>query len=191
MRMPQTQSNSWKVRQSKNSSPSLFWSTDIFLLENSSSLRQSRSLVSKKAKARLVLEKDQKLIKNKTANRMNAILRKKNKEAAKETKISTNSPAVISQMSFDAGDIIKKPRITEKSGIKAETEGVYTFEVTEKANKKNIAKAVKMLYKVDAVKVNITKLPAKNIVMRGKRGRISGVKKAVVFLKKGDKIEFI
>lgn len=122
---------------------------------------------------------------------MNAILRKKNKEAAKETKISTNSPAVISQMSFDAGDIIKKPRITEKSGIKAETEGVYTFEVTEKANKKNIAKAVKMLYKVDAVKVNITKLPAKNIVMRGKRGRISGVKKAVVFLKKGDKIEFI
>jgi len=137
------------------------------------------------------LEKDQKLIKNKTANRMNAILRKKNKEAAKETKISTNSPAVISQMSFDAGDIIKKPRITEKSGIKAETEGVYTFEVTEKANKKNIAKAVKMLYKVDAVKVNITKLPAKNIVMRGKRGRISGVKKAVVFLKKGDKIEFI
>jgi len=50
--------------------------------------------------------------------------------------------------------IIKKPRITEKSGLQAEGAnsaegfGVYTFEVTAEANKKNIAKAVKELYKV-------------------------------------------
>ncbi len=87
--------------------------------------------------------------------------------------------------------IIKKPRITEKSGIQAEALGVYTFEVTEKANKKNVAKAVKELYKVTPVKVNITNLPAKIVFTRGKTGRKSGVKKAVVYLKKGDKIEFV
>ena len=87
--------------------------------------------------------------------------------------------------------IIKKPRITEKSGVQAETLGVYTFEVTAKANKKNIAKAIKELYKVTPVKVNITHLPAKVVFSRGKTGRKSGVKKAVVYLKKGDKIEFV
>jgi large subunit ribosomal protein L23 len=87
--------------------------------------------------------------------------------------------------------IIKKPRITEKSGIQAEALGVYTFEVTDNANKKNIAKAVKELYKVTPVKINITNLPAKKVFSRGKVGRKSGVKKAVVYLKKGDKIEFV
>jgi large subunit ribosomal protein L23 len=87
--------------------------------------------------------------------------------------------------------IIKKPRITEKSGIQAETLGVYTFEVTEKANKKNIAKAIKELYKVTPVKVNIINLPAKIVFTRGKTGRKSGVKKAIVYLKKGDKIDFV
>ena len=48
--------------------------------------------------------------------------------------------------------IIKKPRITEKSGIQAETSGVYTFEVTACANKKNITKAIKEIYKVTPVK---------------------------------------
>jgi large subunit ribosomal protein L23 len=86
--------------------------------------------------------------------------------------------------------IIKKPRITEKSGLQAELLGVYTFEVTEKANKKNITKAIKELYKVTPVKVNIINLPAKAIFSRGKNGRKAGIKKAVVYLKKGDKIEF-
>ncbi len=87
--------------------------------------------------------------------------------------------------------IIKKPRITEKAGIQAETMGVYTFEVTPKANKKNVAKAIKEIYKVTPVKVNIVNLPMKKVFSRGKKGQTSGVKKAVVFLKKGDKIEFV
>jgi len=87
--------------------------------------------------------------------------------------------------------IIKKPRITEKSGIQAETSSVYTFEVTSKANKKNVAKVVKELYKVIPIKVNIVNLPAKIIFTRGKSGRKSSVKKAIVYLKKGDKIDFV
>jgi large subunit ribosomal protein L23 len=86
--------------------------------------------------------------------------------------------------------IIKKPRITEKSGLQSEA-GVYTFEVTTLANKKNIAKAIKELYKVTPEKVNIINLPAKKIFAKGKKGSKAGVKKAVVYLKKGDKIEFV
>lgn len=87
--------------------------------------------------------------------------------------------------------IIKKPRITEKAGIQAEQLNVFTFEVTDLANKKNIIKAVKDIYKVTPIKVNIVKLPTKLIFSRGKMGKKSGVKKALVYLKAGDKIEFV
>lgn len=87
--------------------------------------------------------------------------------------------------------IIKKPRITEKAGIKSESENVYTFEVASKATKISVAKAVREIYKVNPVKVNIVNLPSKKTFSRGKMGIKSGVKKAVVFLKKGEKIAFI
>ena len=87
--------------------------------------------------------------------------------------------------------VIKKPKVTEKSGIAAESRNVYTFEVTRGATKRTVAEAVKQLYKVTPVRVNIVNLPAKNIVRRGKVGTKSSVKKALVFLKKGDKIAFI
>ena len=87
--------------------------------------------------------------------------------------------------------LIKKPRITEKAGIKSESQNVYTFEVTKDANKKTIGEAIQLIYKVTPIKVNVVNLPAKNVTARGKRGVKSAVKKALVFLKKGDKIAFI
>ena len=87
--------------------------------------------------------------------------------------------------------IIKKPRITEKAGIKSESQNVYTFEVTKDATKKTIGEAMQLIYKVTPIKINIVNLPAKNVTARGKRGVKQAVKKALVFLKKGDKIAFI
>jgi len=87
--------------------------------------------------------------------------------------------------------LIKKPRITEKAGIKSESENVYTFEVSSKATKATVKKAVSEIYKVSPVKVNIINLPSKKVYSKGKVGVKSGVKKAVVFLKKEDKIAFI
>ncbi len=87
--------------------------------------------------------------------------------------------------------IIKKPRLTEKSGIKAESQNVYTFEIIKSGNKKTVAEAIKELYKVTPIKINIVNLPAKNITSKGKRGTKQSIKKAVVYLKKGDKIAFI
>lgn len=73
-------------------------------------------------------------------------------------------------------DIILRPRITEKSGMASESLNVYTFEVAGNASKPAIAKAIKTLYKVTPLKVRTISL--------------SKVKKALIYLKKGDKIEF-
>lgn len=86
--------------------------------------------------------------------------------------------------------IIKNPRVTEKASFIAE-KNVYTFNVAQSANKTEIKKAIFELYKVKPAKVNILTVPAKKISVRGKIGIKSGGKKALVYLKKGDKIEFI
>ena len=87
-------------------------------------------------------------------------------------------------------NIIKNPRITEKASFNAE-QNVYTFDVTENANKTEIKKAIFSLYKVHPVKVNILRVQDKQVMSKGKKGVKSGGKKALVYLKKEDKIEFI
>ena len=86
--------------------------------------------------------------------------------------------------------IIKNPRVTEKASFAAE-QNVYIFDVAQSANKTEIKKAVFMLYKVKPVKVNVLSIPRKNIMSKGKAGVKGGGRKALVYLKKGDKIEFV
>lgn len=81
------------------------------------------------------------------------------------------------------------PRITEKSAIEAD-KGVYTFNVAPIANKNEIKKAIKIVYGVSPVKVSVTQVASKVVVRRGVPGIKAGGKKAVVHLKKGDKIAF-
>ncbi|MBU6370604.1 MAG: 50S ribosomal protein L23 [Patescibacteria group bacterium] len=87
--------------------------------------------------------------------------------------------------------VILRPKISEKSGIAAESKNVYTFAVSKDATKHTVAKAVAELYKVHPIAVNIITMPGKTKMRRGKPSRVSGVKKALVRLKKGDKIAFI
>lgn len=86
--------------------------------------------------------------------------------------------------------LIKNPRITEKASFAAE-QNVYTFNVSKDATKNEVKKAIFSLYKVNPVKVNVLAFPAKQVFVRGKKGVKQGGKKAFVYLKKGDKIEFI
>jgi large subunit ribosomal protein L23 len=86
---------------------------------------------------------------------------------------------------------IKNPKVTEKAGIKAESQNVYTFEIHKDATKHDVVDAIKKIYKVTPIKINVINLPAKKVFTRGKVGRKKAVKKALVFLKKGDKIAFI
>ena len=95
--------------------------------------------------------------------------------------------------------ILRRPRITEKASVLAEgvnrVSPVYTFEVSADTNKIEIKKAFVEKYNLSPVKINIVNLPPKSISGRRKRGinkgTSSGVKKALVFLKKGEKIDIV
>ncbi|MBI3589156.1 MAG: 50S ribosomal protein L23 [Candidatus Liptonbacteria bacterium] len=83
--------------------------------------------------------------------------------------------------------LIKKPLLTEKSTA-LNTLGKYTFVVEPEATKNEIRKAVKELYKVDVLNVNILNTQAKKRRFRNLISRKGGYKKAIVTLKAGQKI---
>jgi large subunit ribosomal protein L23 len=88
-------------------------------------------------------------------------------------------------------NVIRRPRLTEKAA-NLSSANVYTFEVTPNATKHDIAHAVQVLYKVSPTRVNVVNVIGKKVALKTRRG--FGVKnnmrKAYVFLKKGDTIDF-
>ncbi|SHJ06044.1 50S ribosomal protein L23 [Desulfofundulus thermosubterraneus] len=85
-------------------------------------------------------------------------------------------------------DILKRPVITEKS-MSLLADNKYTFIVDPHANKVEIKKAVEELFKVKVEKVNTMRVKGKTKRVRNIVGRRPDVKKAIVTLRKGDKIE--
>jgi len=84
--------------------------------------------------------------------------------------------------------IIIRPILTEKARELAE-KGQYVFEVSKLANKSEIKKAIEKLFKVKVEKVRIVNLPAKPRRFGRVFGKKKGIKKALVKLKEGQKIE--
>ena len=85
--------------------------------------------------------------------------------------------------------IILQPILSEKS-LQGGEKAKFTFLVADNANKPEVAQAIKSIFKVDAIKVNIINIPAEDKIVRGRaKAHKKGFKKAVVTLKKGQKIE--
>ncbi len=106
-----------------------------------------------------------------------------------EKKVAKHSKKVESVLG-DRVNALVRPHITEKAAVLAE-KGTYIFQVAKNTNKIEIAKAVQSLYGVTPIRVNIINLPSTPVIVRGKAGVKAGVRKALVTLKKGDKIELI
>ncbi len=85
---------------------------------------------------------------------------------------------------------IISPRVTEKASMLAEG-NIYTFNVEKGATKNEVAKAIFASFKVKPVRVNILAIEKKTVRFRGRPGVRGGGRKALVYLKKGDKIEFV
>lgn len=85
-------------------------------------------------------------------------------------------------------EIIKTLLKTEKS-TKQESMSKYLFLVDKRANKIQIRKAVKDIYKVDAISVNTFISGGKLRRVRHQLGKTPDFKKAIVTLKTGQKIE--
>jgi|TARA_B100000953_G_scaffold236201_1_gene197675 large subunit ribosomal protein L23 len=85
-------------------------------------------------------------------------------------------------------DKIISPHITEKSTNLSEQNKII-FKVPNKANKKNLKKSIEKIFKVNVTKINIINKRSKIKVARGRKIKISGFKKAIVTIKKGQNID--
>jgi large subunit ribosomal protein L23 len=85
-------------------------------------------------------------------------------------------------------DAILSPVITEKATLLSEQNKVV-FRVAQDATKDEIAAAVEALFKVTVTKVNTLVVKGKTKRFRGRPGRRSDVKKAVVTLAEGQSID--
>ncbi len=93
---------------------------------------------------------------------------------------------------MDLKTIIKKPLITEKAMRWAQSNR-YTFVVDQRANKKQIMEAVRRFLKVEPIRVWTMKIKGEERWLSGKRRRkvkAADFKKAIVELKKGQKLDF-
>ncbi|MBU2219482.1 50S ribosomal protein L23 [Patescibacteria group bacterium] len=87
-----------------------------------------------------------------------------------------------------SADVLESPHITEKNTFLNE-KNVYVFKIKPRANKTMVKQAIKETYGVKPKKVSIVYAPDKKRFIRGKYGTTTGFKKAVIYLKEGDKIE--
>ena len=85
-------------------------------------------------------------------------------------------------------DKILSPFVTEKSTNLSDQNKII-FKVPNKTNKINLKKNIEKIFKVSVTKINIiNKQPRKKIV-RGKKVKVMGYKKAIITLKKGQSID--
>lgn len=121
-------------------------------------------------------------------------------KAAKEkpVKNATKKKGVDLSAVKSATGVLIAPHITEKSVALGESVkrgdtvgGQYVFKVEDGATKPMVKHAVEDAYKVKVLSVNIIARRDKTRFVRGRRGTHAGYKRALVILKKGDKIEFV
>ena len=85
-------------------------------------------------------------------------------------------------------DKIISPFVTEKSTNLSEQNNIV-FKVPYRANKDNLKKNIEKIFKVNVIKINIINKKNRTKFTRGRKVKISGFKKAIITLKKGQSID--
>lgn len=111
------------------------------------------------------------------------------KKAVKQTITKKEGTAVSNR---DLSKVLVSPRITEKAMRQSE-KNVYAFEVARTATKFDVRDAVKAFFGVTPVKVNIVNKTPRQYKHAGTRRLRTerGIRKAYVYLKKGDTISLV
>ena len=87
--------------------------------------------------------------------------------------------------------VIKKPLFTEKGAKIKETENKVLVEVSKDANKLDIKRAIEEIFKVKVEKVATVTTSGKWKKYGKSLGKRPDRKKAIITLKKGEKLDFI
>lgn len=115
----------------------------------------------------------------------------------KPVKVETKPAAVVSKTydkkelkgkSQHAHLVIIKPLVTEKAAHLASIHK-YVFSVNPKMNKIEVKKAIRSIYNVEPLDVNMITCSGRNVRYGRVQGRTKDWKKAIVTLKPSDKIE--
>ena len=85
-------------------------------------------------------------------------------------------------------DKILFPIVTEKT-TNLSSQNKIVFKIPNKANKKNLKKNIEKIFKVSVTKINIINKQPRKKTVRGKKVKVTGYKKAIVTLKKGQNID--
>ena len=89
---------------------------------------------------------------------------------------------------FHLYDKILSPLVTEKTTNLSEQNKIV-FKVPANANKKNLKTNIEKIFKVNVTKVNIINKQNRTKLTRGRKIKVSGFKKAIITLKKGQSID--
>lgn len=117
------------------------------------------------------------------------VAKKKSSPVTKTKKKAAEKVGEVAEKKAESGfEFIIKPHEAEKSALLSE-KGVYVFRVKPSADKIKIAAEIKKVYGVTPKKVNMIQLPAKTLYIGRRKGTKAGMKKAIVFLEKGEKIK--
>lgn len=87
-------------------------------------------------------------------------------------------------------DVIKCPHVTEKSHSISEY-GQVIFKVLRTSTKDEIKLAIEALFDIKIKDVNVINMKGKEKIFRGRRGKRSDWKKAIVTLKDKDQLQKI
>ena len=85
-------------------------------------------------------------------------------------------------------DKIIAPFVTEKSTNLSEQNKIV-FKVPSNTNKKSLKTSIEKIFKVNVTKINVINKQNRTKLTRGRKVKVSGYKKAIITLKKGQSID--
>lgn len=135
-------------------------------------------------------KEEEQLQKNSSVKTNDIVLPKK--EKTEKIKVKTEEKKVeVKQLektgNGNAYKVLLKPLVTEKSAVMGSL-NKYAFLVHKDTNKNEISKAVKAVYGVKPIAVNVINSQGRSVRFGRAMGRRSDFKKAIVTLAKGDTI---
>ncbi|MFH1713301.1 MAG: 50S ribosomal protein L23 [Candidatus Jacksonbacteria bacterium] len=120
-------------------------------------------------------------------------LLKKAKKPADKKKTDAEKKSISAKIAKSAGigrlaDVLIKPIVTEKS-TNLSGQNKYVFLVNNRANKNQIIAAIKAVYQIKPTLINIINKKGKKVKFGKIQGQRKDIKKAIVTLPKGKKLD--
>ena len=92
-------------------------------------------------------------------------------------------------MSANVYDVIRAPRVSEKTARLQEVSNQYVFEVATTATKADVKAAIEQIFDVKVAAVNVVNVKGKAKAFKNRMGRRSDWRKAYVTLADGQTID--